>query len=187
MTDHFPRIQIGLGFYCHLGKLRSRYESRGDKGSKRCRLRTHGDILIKLDGKQNWELFLRIELQIQQVDSNSSGCGMQMKTVLKVPHLLRPGTDHTPRLAFRLLPPSSAIIGYVTEGALICQRMLPALPKGLYTNKTESNTGPKHARKQEMHPPRVKKKKKKKKLFPSRFESFICTGVSSVGGYLRNA
>ena len=53
-----------------------------------------------------------------------------------------------------------------------------------------SNLAPKHARKHETHPPRVKKKKKKKKeeeekefRLDSNDCGFICAGVNFVGGY----
>ena len=44
---------------------------------------------------------------------------------------------------------------------------------------------PKHARKHETHPPRVKKKRRKKKEFRlgSNDCGFICAGVNFVGGY----
>ena len=48
-----------------------------------------------------------------------------------------------------------------------------------------SSLAPKHPRKHETHPPRVKKREKKKKV-PSLFKRLwflICTGVNFVGGY----
>ena len=51
------------------------------------------------------------------------------------------------------------------------------------TKMTRSNLAPKHARKHETHPPRVKKKKKKKFRLDSNDSGFICAGVNFVGGY----
>ena len=66
------------------------------------------------------------------------------------------GTNHTPSTVFRHLPPNSAGFGYAaTEGALFIS--------GTNNYDCRSNLAPKHARKHEAHPPRVKKKKKKKK------------------------
>ena len=46
-----------------------------------------------------------------------------------------------------------------------------------------SNLPPKHVRKQETHPPGVKKKKKKEFRLDSNDCGFICAGVNFVGGY----
>ena len=97
---------------------------------------------------------------------------------------------HTPSIAFRHLPPNSARFSYATEGALF--RLRAAVhrrgQRPLKGSGTEydcrSNLAPKHARKHETHPPRVKRKKKKEEDF--RLDSndcgFICTGVIFVGG-----
>ena len=71
------------------------------------------------------------------------------------------GTDrHTPSTAFLHLPPYSARFGYAIEGALFISAQLSsdavsALRKVRYCR---SNLAPKHARKRETHPPRVKKR-----------------------------
>ena len=53
-----------------------------------------------------------------------------------------------------------------------------------------TNLVPKHPRKHETYPPRVKKKKKKKRKKKFRLDSedfgFICAGVSDVVSYERN-
>ena len=80
-------------------------------------------------------------------------------------------STHTPSIAFRHLPPNSARFGYATEGALFIfraavQRRGQRPAKGSGTNMTRSNLAPKHARKHETHPPRVKILKR----VPSRFK-----------------
>ena len=74
---------------------------------------------------------------------------------------------HTPSIAFRHLPPNSARCSYATEGALFISypatRSAPSERFGYYYD-CRSNLAPKHARKHETHPPRVKKR------VPSRFK-----------------
>ena len=55
-------------------------------------------------------------------------------------------------------------------------------PKGSGTN-CRSNLAPKHPRKHETHPPRVKKRRKKGFRLDSNDCGFICAGVKFVGGY----
>ena len=68
---------------------------------------------------------------------------------------------HTPSIAFRYLPPNSARFGYATEGAFFMSAQLStdvvsALRKVWVQEDCGSNLVPKHARKHETHPPRVK-------------------------------
>ena len=71
--------------------------------------------------------------------------------------------EHTPNIAFRHLPPNSARFGYATEGARFISAQLStdavsALRKvRVLIYDCKSNLAPKHARKHEAHPPRVKK------------------------------
>ena len=78
---------------------------------------------------------------------------------------------HTPSIAFRHLPPNSARFSYAAEGALFIsaqlsmQRRGQRPPKGSGTKyDCRSNLAPKHARKHETHPPRVKKERKKRQF-----------------------
>ena len=80
--------------------------------------------------------------------------------------------SHTRSIAFWHLPPNSVRFSYVTEGALFISAQLStdavsALRKVRVLHDCRSNLAPKHARKHETHPPRVKKKKKR---VPSRFK-----------------
>ena len=76
---------------------------------------------------------------------------------------------HTPSIAFRHLPADSARFSYATDGALFISAQLSsdavsALRKvRVLIYDCRSNLAPKHARKHETHPPRVKKRRKKKK------------------------
>ena len=105
---------------------------------------------------------------------------------------VRQAVLHTPSIAFRHLPPNSVRFGYATEGVLGLYLYLRAAvhrcchrpPKGLGSNNYDcgSSLAPKHARKHETHPPRVKKKKKEKEKKEFRLDSndccFICAGVT---------
>ena len=77
------------------------------------------------------------------------------------------GTNHTPSIAFRHLPPNSARFSYATEGALFISAQLSSDASSErfgYWYDCRSNLAPKHARKHETPPPRVKKRA------PSRFK-----------------
>ena len=99
---------------------------------------------------------------------------------------------HAQSIVFRHLPPNSSRFGYATGGAIFISAQLStdavsALRKVwvlILWEDCGSNLAPKHARKHETHPPRVKKgekrrKEKKKKRrrrrrrrVPSRFKRF---------------
>ena len=78
-------------------------------------------------------------------------------------------TWHTPNIASPHPPPNSSRFSYATEGVLFISAQLSSdavsalrmVRVRIYDCR--SNLAPKHARKQETHPPRVKKKRKKKK------------------------
>ena len=78
---------------------------------------------------------------------------------------------HTPSTAFRHLPPNSARFSYAIEGALFISAQLSsdAVSALRKVRVLRSNLAPKHARKHETHPPRVKRKKRRKKVL-SRFK-----------------
>ena len=77
--------------------------------------------------------------------------------------VIREWFTHNPSIAFRHLPPNSARFSYATEGALFISAQLStdavsALRKAVRVLiRLWSNLAPKHARKHEAHPPRVKK------------------------------
>ena len=64
---------------------------------------------------------------------------------------------HTPNIVFRHLPPDSARFSYSTEGALFISAQLSSDAVSAL-RKVPVPLAPKHARKHEAHPPRVKKK-----------------------------
>ena len=80
----------------------------------------------------------------------------------KVPD--REARSHTPSIAFQHLPPNSTRFSYATEGVLFISAQLssdavtPSERFG-YLYDCRSNLAPKHTRKHETHPPRVKKQK----------------------------
>ena len=87
--------------------------------------------------------------------------------------------DHTPNTTFRHLPPNSARFIYLRAAV---HRRGQRPPKGSGTNMTVEATRltPKHARKHETHPPRVKQKEFR---LDSNDCGFICAGVNFIGGY----
>ena len=99
-------------------------------------------------------------------------------------------TWHTPNISSGHPPPNSVRFSYATEGVLFISAQLSsdavsALRKvRVLIYDCRSNLAPKHARKHETHPPRVKKKKKKEEFrLDSNDCGFICAGVNFVGGY----
>ena len=96
-------------------------------------------------------------------------------------------SPHAPGIAFRHLPPNSARFSYATEWvyslsprSCLATRSAPSkrfhrrlrtfVPKG----SCRSNLAPKHARKHETHPPRVKKEKKKVSPRFKRLWFYLC-------------
>ena len=65
---------------------------------------------------------------------------------------------HTPNTVFRHLPPDSARFSYATEGALFISAQLSSDAVSAL-RKVPVPLAPKHARKHEKHPTRVKMKK----------------------------
>ena len=94
---------------------------------------------------------------------------------------------HTPSTTFWHLPPKTLPdLVMPLKGHSLSPRRCPATrtapsERFRYKYDCRSNLVPKHTRKHEMHPPRVKKRKR------FRLESndcgFICAGVNFVGGY----
>ena len=89
---------------------------------------------------------------------------------------------------YKRQPPNSARFSYATEGALdlylraAVQRRGQRPPKGSgINNDCISNLAPKHARKHQTNPPRVKKREEFR--LDSNDCGFLCAGVNFVGGY----
>ena len=103
--------------------------------------------------------------------------------------LTHPGgaLTHTPSIAFRHLPPTSARFSYATEGALFISAQLSTDAVIGLRKVWVLMTVPKHARKHETHPSRVKKEKNKEEF---RLESndfgLISAGVSNIVSYKTN-
>ena len=89
---------------------------------------------------------------------------------------------HTPRFAFRHLPPTSARIGNATDGALyFCTDTVSALGKAWLLKDCGSNIASNHPRKHRHIRPELKNEF----CLDSNDFGFICAGVSNVGGYIK--